>query len=353
MNQLNDRSLKIAILVFLIILGFIIGFFLQIMRPAIVWQRNYLSPSRAAAHVMSFLQNSLGEGVEVKMLSLEDHYNLYRLKLEIGGRHFLSYATKDGKLLFTEAIDMFPPGEVALIQSDRPTIDLFVAPATLSTHQAINNFSEAQYLFGDSFQVNLRYIVYPDQGGSLCWGEEQRFCSPGGAAGVEQSIRELCLAKYQPDKLWDFSKLINELLVNGEQSTEADWMEPARQIGVDLDQLEICFNDESVALLAEQVKLVETKRPVRNPARYVNSFGEFQTESVIARDGLTLVINGLIYDQGEHLSFWTAQDYQEIFCRAFKERSRPDFCLESATDPLIEESPDPDPKEKFDFEADN
>ena len=44
--------------------------------------------------------------------------------------------------------------------------------------------------------VNLHYLAVEGQNG---------FAAPGGLAELEEDIRQACIGKYQPDKLWDYA----------------------------------------------------------------------------------------------------------------------------------------------------
>lgn len=66
-----------------------------------------ISINKAADKAVDYINNYLLEpGTTATLESKEDRGNLYNLKIDIGGREYDSYVTKDGKLLFPNVIDL-------------------------------------------------------------------------------------------------------------------------------------------------------------------------------------------------------------------------------------------------------
>lgn len=339
-KKLNDPGLKTAALVFLIVLGFILGFFLS--GPIVIWPRNYLSPEEAAYRTILFLQQEFVEDeTPIEILSIEEHYNLYRLKIDVGGQKFLSYLTRDGKLLFPDVLDLDPPRARSLPQQERPEVELFVEALSPVSSSVISTMADALDPIKEDIDIKIRYIVTPDLDEDKCLDEEQRYCSNLGVPEVRQAIRELCVAKHQPEALWEYILAVRAEVVGDDSGDvafiEDSWRDLASDSGVDLSLLENCVDGEYSVLLEEQIALREQKYPVRVPRHYVDAFGQYQTESIISRVPVALVVNGMIYGQGDEIYLLDDQSHQHITCLAFSEKNLPEFCREIQEEDLAEE----------------
>ena len=67
-------------------------------------------------------------------------------------------------------------------------------------------------LLKDKADIQLHYVIYENyQGGGskYCLDKDNKYCSMHGIQELNQDVRELCVQKYQGDKLWNFVKEIN------------------------------------------------------------------------------------------------------------------------------------------------
>lgn len=68
---------------------------------------NKISINKAADEAVSYINNYLLQpGTSATLKSKTDAGDLYNLQIDIGGRSYDSYVTKDGRLLFTSAVDL-------------------------------------------------------------------------------------------------------------------------------------------------------------------------------------------------------------------------------------------------------
>ena len=66
-----------------------------------------LSAAAAAQKAIEYInENLMQPGTTATLKNVEESNNLYNVKLDIGGREFDSYITKDGGLLFPSAVDL-------------------------------------------------------------------------------------------------------------------------------------------------------------------------------------------------------------------------------------------------------
>ncbi len=348
-EQEKDPGLKKASFIFLIILGVTIGFFLP--RPIIVWPWNYISSNEAVQKISEFLREEMAEeDITIELLSIEEDHNLYRLKLKIGEQYFLSYMTKDGKLLFPSMVNLSPPREQLLPQNNKPSIDLFVMALSPLANTVEKNIIEAVNLFQGKVDFNIHYVVSSDLEEGKCLDEESLYCSERGVPEVNQTMRELCVAKYYPEKLSDFILSTNNLIDEGDlensilEYEERGVNEIMTDLELDEETINQCVLTEGQNLLEEQMALSQKKYQVRLPEYYVDSFGEYQTESVVSRVGLALIVNDMIYGQAEELYYLSPEDYRGIICQSFLEKQKPEICS-TLEDIPEEELPKEEPSE--------
>ncbi len=308
MDKFNLHLLILIIAVLLIGLagGYLIAEKLSL--PADV-----LSTEDVSKKVVDFIKQMEGFSEEsvIEVLEITDTDNdLYRLKLSIDGQVFVSYVTKDGHLLFPEFIDMNPPENQKIPLSEKPVVDLFVMSFCPYGNQAEDLMKPVVNLLDPVADFNLHYIIYSNyQSEDFCLSPERKYCSMHKTAEVNQDIRELCVAKYQPDKLWNFVDEINKSTTV--EKVEEEWEAIATNIGLDIDKIKQCQAEEGTALLDREIELTGQEYLVQNPSRHQEN-GEYKTKESI-QGSPTLVINGMIYD-GEK----STKGYQEAICAAFE-----------------------------------
>lgn len=66
-----------------------------------------LSSQEAAEKAINFInQNLLSEGITASLIEVSEEMGLYKIKFDIEGQEIESYLTRDGKLLFPNAINI-------------------------------------------------------------------------------------------------------------------------------------------------------------------------------------------------------------------------------------------------------
>jgi hypothetical protein len=324
----NTQEFKKIAVILLLVFAFVLGFLLP--RPVIIWPGQSLSVDQAAELISAYLISELGEQSEMTILSIDDEGALYKIKLEIDGQNFLSYLSKDGSLLFPTAIRLFVPGDQSLPLASRPKIELFAMALSPFGSLVQEQLIEAVSWFDDSVDFSFRYILFDQLGQENCLDQEERYCSPEGVADVEQAVRELCVAKYQPEKLIDFVLASNQLIDPEDYNSLLNHQENIENVildlDIDLDQLDECFQQEAFELLEQELVRQNQKYRVMRPGNYIDAFGEYQTEAVIGCNDSCLLINEMIYGQSQELHYLMAEDYREIICSSFSKRSEPEIC---------------------------
>ena len=315
MNKFNVRLLISVVAVLLIGLGggYLVAEKINLGSKPEKIDANILSMEDISKKVVDFIKEMGGSSEEmpVEVLEITDaRDNLYRLKLSVNGQNFISYITKDGNLLFPEFVDMNPPKSRTIPLSEKPIVDLFVMSFCLAGNQAEDLMKPVVDLLGSVADFNLHYIIYSDyQSEDFCLSSEQKYCSMHRTAEVNQDIRELCVAEYQPDKLWNFVDEINKRTTA--EKVEEEWETIAMDLGLNIDEIKRCQEEEGTILLDREIGLTNQEYPVQDPSKHQRD-GEYGFEEDI-QGSPTLVVNGMIYD-GER----STKGYKDAICEAFE-----------------------------------
>lgn len=274
-----------------------------------------LSKDETAQKTITYIKENLASSdVEFTLTGSEEKSGVYEVNFDVMGQSEKVYVTKDGKILFLNSFDMTPMEERGFPQTDKPEVELFVMSFCPYGNQAEDLMKPVAELLGDKANIKLRYIFYdnyltgyPD----YCLDKEKTYCSMHGIQELNQGVRELCVQKYQPDKLWDFVEAINEQATY--EDVNGKWEAIARNQGVDANKIKQCETDEAIALLAQEVGSTTQQYAVQNPASHN---GE---ETAEIAGSPTITINGMIYDGAR-----SAEDYKDAICSAFN--NAPDEC---------------------------
>ena len=132
---------------------------------------------------------------------------LYSVRFKVADREYDSYVSADGKLLFPESISLEGNNAKSVSsledipKAEKADAKLFVMSFCPYGNQAEDLMKPVIDLLGDKANIEVRYIVSK---------EGDNYTSLHGEAELNQNVREICVAKYQYDKYWDFVLGINE-----------------------------------------------------------------------------------------------------------------------------------------------
>ena len=277
--------------------------------------KNTVAKDKIGQQTLDFIQKNLAsKDTKFELQGVDEQNGLYEIKFKVMNQEDTAYVTKNGKYLFFQPIDMMPPAPKGFSKTDKPNVDLYVMAFCPYGNQAENTIYPLVKLFGDKINANLHYIVYSNYSSgypTYCIDKENKYCSMHGIQEVHQDIRELCVAKYQPDKVWDFVEAINKDATA--QNVDSKWEAIAQKNGIDVSKIKTCQADEGTALLDQEIALTKQSYPVQDPSKHKS-----QEKSSISGSP-TLLINGTIYDEGR-----SVKDYQKGICSAFN--NAPDEC---------------------------
>jgi len=263
-------------------------------------KENTLEKDEVAELAMDYIQNELAPGTKFEFVKAEEDNGLYRIDFTVmDEQNDSAYVSKTGKYLFFQPYIMIPD-KVAI-----PEVDLYVMSFCPYGNQAEELMDPVQELFKDKIDLDLHYIFYNDYATGYpeyCLDEEALYCSMHGIQELNQGIRELCVQKYQPDKLWDFVMAINEQ--TDYENVDNDWRNIGNSVGIDINKIAQCQEQEAMDLASQETELTKQFGISGSP---------------------TIIINGQKYT-GQR----TSDAYKEAICRTFK--VKPSECDQKLTD---------------------
>jgi len=190
-----------------------------------------IGAEKAAGKAIDYINaNLLQPGNNATLNNVKETSNSYEINMSIGGKEYLSYISLDGKLLFTNGIDMTqkveqpaaataePPKNVT--KSDKPVVDLFVMTHCPFGTQAEKGLIPAMEAIKDKASVNIRFVHYFMHGDK----EEQ------------ETYAQICIREEQKAKFLPYLKCF----LNASDSPGC-----IKSTGVDSAKLATCIKDKA------------------------------------------------------------------------------------------------------------
>lgn len=102
-----EKFTKNLIPIAIIIAGLAIaGAMIYINQSEVKETSETLSSQKIAEKVINYINQNIPEGITASLMEISEENGLYKIHLKVGEIEYDSYATKDGKLLFPEGIDL-------------------------------------------------------------------------------------------------------------------------------------------------------------------------------------------------------------------------------------------------------
>jgi len=238
---------------------------------------NNVSKDEAGTIAINVINNDVLQGqatATVKEVTTSKS-GVYVVKIDLEGQEYSSYITKDGKIVFPQGVEVAPKVENQTTQdvpkAEKSTAMLFVMSFCPYGNQAEDAMFPVIGLLKDKADVQLHYVIYSNYNGGgaeYCLDKEDKYCSMHGIQELNQGVRELCVQKYQPDKLWDFVSQINVACTA--QNADTCWQAIATKAGVDVNKIKTCQKDEAITLLASELALNEKYGVQGSPMLLIN-----------------------------------------------------------------------------------
>jgi len=243
---------------------------------------NTISKDKASVIAIDFINKNLlqGQGVTATVKSTTSQSGVYVVKIDVQGQEYSAYITKDGKILFPQGAEITPAPVTSntntnstanIPKADKSTAMLFVMSFCPYGNQAEDAILPVVNLLKDKANFQLHYVIYSNYNGggpTYCLDSANKYCSMHGIQEVHQDVRELCVQKYQPTKLWDFVSQINVACTA--QNADTCWQAVATKAGVDVNKIKTCQTNEATTLLASELALNEKYGVQGSPTLLVN-----------------------------------------------------------------------------------
>ena len=159
-----------------------------------------LSPEEAKAKATEFINNNLVQaGTAVEIKGITEEQGLYKITVNVGGKDYDSYLTKDGGKFFPQVLDMNAQPAVAgdddaaaatdttpavVTKSDKPKVELFVMSECPYGTQIEKGILPVVEALGDKIDFTLKFCDY------AMHGEKE----------LKEQMNQYCIQKEQADK---------------------------------------------------------------------------------------------------------------------------------------------------------
>jgi len=291
---LKEKHYQLIIVILSVALATSIGFILTgpITGMAVA------DPNYVGKKVVGYLNDNIipnvRPGTYVSLIDVEDTGSYYVITMDWAGSRINVYASKDGNYLFLNAFDLtnYTPSNrtrrLGFDAPDRetPDVKLFVMSFCPGGNQAEEAMAPAEKLLRGKIDFGIHYIFYENYCG---WGtpctekpenrpkycldpekERPKYCAMHGVQEARQNIRELCVKDiYGMDIFWDFVLSINKKCNSGNADT--CWKQVAMDVGIDVNEVEECYNTKWEEYAAEQVEVAQQYGATGSPTFIVNN----------------------------------------------------------------------------------
>lgn len=188
-----EKSLKFLILFTLVVFAFTVyvtyfaAYHLSSLPPV-------LSAQEAADKAVNYINNEILDGASASLVDVTEESGLYRVHIMIGQNEYYSYVSKDGRLLFEQAIYIADGGggSVSAVteipQSDRPDVKIFIMSYCPYGLQVQKMMLPVYELLQDEIDVGIYFVDY------LMHGEQE----------LDENLRQYCMQLEDQSKYFEY-----------------------------------------------------------------------------------------------------------------------------------------------------
>ncbi len=246
--------------------------------------------------VMKYIKDNVGSA-SVTIGEMKEEGGLYVFDLDIEGQNYQSFATKDGKYLFPQAIDLEEFADSSeTSQRETPDVKLFVMSYCPYGLQAQKGFLPVWELLGDKADMGIYFVDY------IMHDKEE----------IDENMVQYCIENEQPEKIISYLECFVD---KGEGDVCLE------EAGVDRESLNDCVSrtDEEYGATAAY----ENKESWINGQYPVFEVHADLNEEYDVSGSPTLVIN----DQVVSLPDRSPESFKNRICEAFTEK--PEECSQT------------------------
>jgi len=245
---------------------------------------NFVSGNAVAENAVLFINENLLQGQSIATLdSVESENGVYKALINVAGQSTPVYITKDGNLMFLQAIPLtgelsldnnqqnnqndnqepLPPADVP--KSDKPVVEAFIMSHCPFGTQIEKGLLPVAKLLGDNIDFDIKFVYY------VMHGDTE----------VYEQLNQYCIQEEQNDKYLDYLECF---------LTDGDGERCLAEVGIDMTALEACTAaaDEEFSITAnfeDQASWLSGRYPLFNTHKEDN-------EKYGVGGSPTLVING-------------------------------------------------------------
>jgi len=276
----------------------ILGAFLVVIAMQ-AGQGDVVPPAACADKTITYINGNLvQQGSALQLVSVAESRGLYEMQAQYQSQKIVLYTTKDCTLLFTNTVNMssspsVQQGQQATrtpVKTARPAVDLYVMSFCPYGTQAETAMKPVYELLNAKTGIRLRYIT--TIGGSTI----DTVDSLHGPSEADEDVRQICINKYYPEKLWPYLESFNNAcypLWQNSTALTACRKETLVTLGMDSTKIETCASGtEGFAILQAD---------------------ETEADKYGVSGSPTLIINGVTYSGAR-----TPEAYKQAICNSFE-----------------------------------
>jgi glutaredoxin len=189
-----------------------------------------LSSNDVGKKVIDFINNNLVQpGTSASLVSVKDMGSYYEIITSYQGQQIPVYATKDGKILFLQAIEMTETQKTQtqtttqqqtqdIPKKDVPDVKVFIMSYCPFGIQAVKALLPVMKLLDGKANITIHYVDY------IMHGEKE----------VYENLRQYCIQKEQRDKFYDYMLCFVQ---------SGDYQKCLNEAKVDVNKLNVCMNE--------------------------------------------------------------------------------------------------------------
>ena len=265
-----------------------------------------LSSQQAAEKAINYINQNMKtqlQGQTASLVNVTEENGVYKFRLKIGENEYDSYVTKDGKLLFTEGINIEQnpasaqgeeggaPQEIP--KRDTPDIKLFVMSYCPYGLQAQKMFLPVYELLKNKAEMGVYFVNY-------IMHEKQE---------IDENLRQYCIQKEQKEKYYNYLSCFVE---------EGKFNDCLSQAQIDTTKMGNCISETDkefnvTALYNDKSTWLNGNYPKFNVHNDLN--GQYGVQG-----SPTVVVNDAVVEVNPR----SPEKFKEIICQAFN--SPPEEC---------------------------
>ena len=190
---------------------------------------------------------------------IDDKYKL--LDKATGATHFVS---EEARQKFYDAIGV-------VLGDNKPQIDFFVMSYCPYGNQAEEGIEPVYQLLKGKADFNPKYVIYSNYGGggpNYCI-DNDNLCSMHGIQELNQNVREACVGKHMGmDEWFEFALAMNDKCTS--QNADTCWEPVAEDLGLDVETIKKCEEEEAVALMSADKELGDKLKVSGSPTVFID-----------------------------------------------------------------------------------